>query len=126
MWALLKLQVLSVVLFSVIDGVLWNFNHQVLLAQKCLATEARVGLQTPCPIQQVFFSFFGFVQAVQTLAHNDVASGAGTAHIASVLNVNFVIEQGFADAGASRRRNLRAFGAIFSVGQYFDNWHFVI
>jgi hypothetical protein len=122
----LKLQVLSVVLFSVIDGVLWNFNDQVLLAQKCLAAEAGIGLQTPRPIQQVFFSFFGFVQAVQTLAHNDVASSAGTAHIASVLNVYFVIEQGFADAGTSRRRNLRAIGAIFSVGQYFDNWHFVL
>jgi hypothetical protein len=38
MAAELKRQLLSVVLFGVVDGVLWNFNDHVLLAQKCLAT----------------------------------------------------------------------------------------
>jgi len=88
------------IFFGVIDGVLGNFYHQVLLAQKRLAAQTRVGLQAPSTIQQVFFCFFCFVQAVQALAHNDVARGAGAAHVAGVLDVDFVVEQGFAYAGA--------------------------
>jgi hypothetical protein len=55
-----------------------------------------------------------------------VARGASAAHVAGMLNVDFVVEQGFANAGACRRRNLSAFGAIFSVWQYFDNGHGVL
>ena len=88
------------IFFGVIDGVLGNFYHQVLLAQKRLAAQTRVGLQAPSTVQQVFFSFFGFVQAVQALAHYDVARGAGATHVAGVLDVDFVVEQGFANAGA--------------------------
>jgi hypothetical protein len=54
-----------------------------------------------------------------------VASGTGAAHVAGVFNVDFVVKQGFTNAGASRCRNLSAFWAIFCVGQYFDNGHFV-
>jgi hypothetical protein len=54
-----------------------------------------------------------------------VASGASTAHIAGMFNVDFVVKQGFTNTGASRRRYLSAFWAIFGVGQYFDNGHFV-
>jgi hypothetical protein len=55
-----------------------------------------------------------------------VASGACTAHVAGVFDVDFVVEQGFANAGACRRRNLRAFGAVFSVRQYLDDGHDVL
>ena len=88
------------VLFGVVDGVLGNFNDHILLAQKCLAAQTRVRLQAPSTVEQVFFCFFGFVQAVEALAHNDVASGASAAHVAGVLNVDFVVEQGFTNAGA--------------------------
>jgi hypothetical protein len=114
------------IFFSVIDGVFGNFYHQVLLAQKRLAAQTRVGLQAPSTVKQVFFSFFGFVQAVQALSHNDVARGAGAAHVAGVLDVDFVVEQGFAYAGARRCRNLSAFWAVFGVRQNFDNWHMVL
>ena len=114
------------ILFGVIDGVLGNFYHQVLLAQKRLAAQTRVRLQAPSTVKQVFFRFFCFVQAVQALTHNDVASGAGATHVAGMLNVDFVVEQGFANAGAGRRSNLSAFWAIFSVRQNFNNWHVVL
>jgi hypothetical protein len=55
-----------------------------------------------------------------------VACGASAAHVAGMLNVDFVVQQGFANAGARRRRNLSAFWAIFSVRQNFDDGHFVL
>jgi hypothetical protein len=91
-----------------------------------LAAQTGIRLQTPRPVEQVFLCFFGFVQAVQSLSHNDVTRGASATHVTGMLNVDFVVEQGFANAGACRRRNLSAFGAVFSVRQYFDNWHGVL
>ena len=126
MAAQLKRQLLSVVLFGVIDRVLWNFNDHVLLAQKRLAAQTRVRLQAPGTVKQVFFCFFSFVQTVQALAHNDVACGAGAAHVASVFDVDFVVEQGFANAGTGWRRNLSPFWAVFGVRQNFDDWHMVL
>jgi hypothetical protein len=54
-----------------------------------------------------------------------VASCAGAAHVAGMFNVDFVFQQGFANAGARGRRNLCAFGAVLSVRQNFNDWHFV-
>jgi hypothetical protein len=43
-----------------------------------------------------------------------------------MFNVDFVVEQGFANAGACRRRNLSPSWAIFSVRQNFDDWHVIL
>ena len=54
-----------------------------------------------------------------------MAGGTGAAHVAGVFNVDFVVKQGFTNTGACRCRYLSALWAVFGVGQYFDNGHFV-
>jgi hypothetical protein len=56
-----------VVFLGVVDGVFGDFDHQVLLRQDGLAAQARVGLQAPGAVQQVFFGFIAVVQAVAVL-----------------------------------------------------------
>ena len=51
----------------------------------------------------------------------EIKMAIGSAAI--MFNIDFVVEQGFANAGAGRRRNLRTFWAVFGVRQNFDDWH---
>ena len=62
----------------VVDGVFGDFDHQVLVGNHRLTAQARVGLQAPCLVEQVFFQLARFFQTVETFADDDVASGAGT------------------------------------------------
>ena len=59
----------------------------------------------------------------QALTHDDVAGGTSCAHVAGVLNVDFVFEQRFTNGRASWRADLGALGAVFGVGENFNNWH---
>jgi hypothetical protein len=114
-----------VIFFGVVDGVAGNLDHHILLGQKCLAAQALVGLQTPGAVEQVFFSFFRLIQAAKTLAHDHVTGGASAAHVAGVLDVDVVVEQGLADAGARRRCDFCASRTVFRMRQYFDDGHIV-
>jgi hypothetical protein len=115
----------SVVFFGVVDGVFRDFNHHIALRQYGLAAQARVGLQAPGAVQQVVFGLICGIQAGQALAHDDVAGGAGAAHVAGVLDGDVVFQQGLAQRCAGAGANFGTGGAVFGVGQYFDNGHFV-
>jgi hypothetical protein len=52
-----------------------------------------------------------------------MASGAGTAHVTSVLNVDLVFQKCFTNGVANGRVERCASRAIFSVGQNFDDRH---
>ena len=41
----------------------------------------------------------GFVERRQTVANDHMACGASTTHVAGVLNVDLVVQQGFANRG---------------------------
>jgi len=111
------------VLARVVDGVPRDLDHQVAAAHNGLAAQARVGLQAPGAVQQVFFGFFDLVQAAAPLAHDHVAGGAGAAHVAGVLDGDAVFEQGLADAAAGAGLDAGALGAELVVGQDADLGH---
>jgi hypothetical protein len=52
-----------------------------------------------------------------------MAGRAGATHVAGMFNVDLVVEHGLADGGAGRRRNLGTLGAVFGMGQYFNDGH---
>ncbi len=65
-----------------VDGVLGNLHHQIFIIDYRLATETGIRLQTPGLVQHVFFVLGGLGQGLKTLAHDDVAGGAGTGFLA--------------------------------------------
>ena len=113
------------VLFGVVNGIFRYFNGHIGLRQNGLAAETRIWFQTPSAIQQIVFLFVRFAQRFESLSHDDVASGAGAAHVTGVLDVDFVVQQGFANRRASRRCDGRAIRAIFRVGKDGNGCHTV-
>ena len=111
------------VFFGVVDGVLWNFHHQILLRHNGLAAQARVGFQAPRTVQQIVFVFVCFVERVKPLAHDDVARGARAAHVTSMFDVDVVFQQHFANGAAGGSVQLCALWAEFGMGQDFDDRH---
>ena len=110
-------------LFSVVDGVLGYLDRHALLRDDRLAAEAGVGLEAPGAIQQVFFCFVEFVQGLEAFAHDYVAGGAGGAHVAGVLDVDFVVQQGFADRCACGCGHFGTVRAVLGMRQNFDDGH---
>ena len=95
---------------GVVDGVFGDFHNQIFAGDFGLAAQAGIGFQAPCLIEQVFFQFGGFGQAVKTLAHDDVAGGAGTGFFAGVIDFDVVVEQHVKDG--------------FAFGRVFDDCAF--
>ena len=62
---------------------------------------------------------------LKALTHDHVAGSTRAAHVAGVLDVDLVVQQCFADRGASGRSDLSAFGAVFRMRQDFDNRHVI-
>lgn len=87
--------------FSVVDRVLRDFNCHVSLRQDGLATQTGIGLQPPCSVKQIVFSFISWIQAGQAFSHDDVARRAGRAHVTGMLNIDFIFKQRFANRCAS-------------------------
>ena len=110
-------------LFGVVDGIARDLDDQITLGHKGLAAQARVGFQTPGTVEQVFLGFFHLVERVEAFTHHHMAGGASGAHVAGVFDVDVVVQQGFADAGARRRGDFCTVGAVFGVGQDFDDGH---
>ncbi len=52
-----------------------------------------------------------------------MACGTCSAHVASVLDIDFVIQHRFTNGRASGRCDGGACGAIFGVGKNGDGWH---
>ena len=113
----------SVVFLGVVDRVFGNFDGHILGCQYGLAGKTRLRLQPPGAIEQVFFLLFGLIERRETIAHDDVAGRAGTAHLAGVRDVDAVLQQGLADRGPHGGGDLGACGAILGMGQDFDNGH---
>ena len=109
-----------------IDGVAWNFHHQIFLSHKRLARQTGIGLQAPSTVQQIFFVFIELIKRCKTLTHDDVAGGASAAHVAGVFDVDVVLKQGFADAVTNIGFDLCALRADFDMGEDFDDGHGVI
>src|SRR5574341_44013 len=114
---------ISMLLFRVVDRVARDLDHQVLLGHDGLAAQARVGLQAPGAVEQVFFALVHLVERVEALAHDHVAGGAGATHLASMLDRDVVLEQRLADRRARRDLNGAPFGAVLVVGQDLDGGH---
>lgn len=109
---------------SVVDGVFGDFHHQVFAGHFGLAAQARFGFQAPGLVEQVFFDFARFFQAVEALAHDHVAGGASAGLLAGVLDFDAVVEQQAANAFAfGGVFDDFAFGAQFAVRQdgYFGH-----
>ena len=93
------------------------------LADQRLAGQARVRLQAPGLVEQVFLDFFRLGQRIETFAHDDMAGGAGAGFFAGVLDVDVVAEQRIADRNAGRGIDHRAVGTQFDMGKYDDLGH---
>lgn len=108
----------------VVEVVFGDFHHQVFIGQHGLTAQTRLGFQAPCLVKQVFFEHAGFGHAVETLAHDDVACGAGTGFFAGVVNVDVVFEQNVANSQACGGIfDGFAFGAKGGVRQHGDFGH---
>ena len=112
-----------VVLFGVIDRIARDFDDQIFLGHKGLTAQTAVGLQAPGAVKQVFFVFIELIERGKTLSHDDVASGASTAHVAGVLDVDAVIQQSFANAVAHIGFDLSALRTNFDMGEDSDDGH---
>lgn len=86
--------------FGHVDGVLWNLYDKVPVVDNRLAGKPGIRFQPPGLVQQVFLALFGRVQCVVTLAHDDMASGAGADLVAGMIDINIMIEQVVADGHA--------------------------
>src|SRR6478609_5438875 len=62
----------SVVFLGVVDRILGNLDRHILLRQDRLATQARLRLETPGAIEQVFLALFRFVERIEAFPHDDV------------------------------------------------------
>ena len=80
-------------LFGMVDGVFGYGDRHVSLRQYGLAAQARVGLQSPGAVQQVVLHIIRRIQGGKAIAHDHMASGASCAHVAGVLDVDFVFKQ---------------------------------
>ena len=85
--------------------------------------QARVRLQAPGAVEQVFLVLVHLVERAEALAHDHVAGGAGAAHVAGVLDVDVVVQQRLADRGAGGRLDLGALRAVLGMGQDLDDGH---
>jgi hypothetical protein len=52
-----------------------------------------------------------------------MAGGAGTTHVAGVLDVDLVVEKRLADGGPSRGGDFSAVRTVFGMRQYLDDGH---
>ena len=77
--------------FGVVDGVFRNINRHIALREDCLAAQARIGLQPPGAIEQVFFFFFRRIERRKAFSHNNVTRGAGRAHVTGMFDIDFVV-----------------------------------
>ena len=111
---------------GVVDGVFGDFHHQIFIGHLGLAAQARIGFEAPSLVEQIFFELAGFFEAVETLAHNHVAGGAGAGFFAGVFDFDVVVEQQIANALAGGGVfNHFAFGAERGVGENGYFWHVV-
>mgnify|MGYP002737262886 CR=1 FL=1 len=83
---------------GVVDGVFGDFHHQIFIGHLGLAAQARIGFEAPSLVEQIFFELAGLFEAVETLAHNHVAGGAGAGFFAGVFDFDVVVEQQIANA----------------------------
>ena len=113
----------SVILFGVVQGVFGYLHDHIFLGQKGLTAQAGVGLQPPSAIKQVLFTFIEFVERRKAFAHDNVAGRAGATHVAGVLDVDVVFQQGFADGGSGWGAHFRALRAILGVRKNSDDGH---
>src|ERR1700710_746270 len=113
----------SVIFLGVVDRVFRDLDRQVGLGEYRLATQARLRLQAPGAVEQVFLALLRLVERLQPAPHDHVAGGAGAAHLAGVLDVDVVVEQGLADRGAGRRADLGALRAVLGMGKDLDRGH---
>src|SRR3989344_3071651 len=88
----------SMLLGNKIDGVFRYLNNEVLASHLGLTGKARLGLQPPGLVEQVFFLFLGGPQAAEPLAHNYVARGTGAGFFTGVLDRDAGLERGVADS----------------------------
>ena len=88
--------------FGVINGVFRYFDRDVGLRQKSLATQAGIGLQSPSAVEQIFFALIHIVERLEAFANDDMACGTGTAQIAGMLDINFMVQERFANRSAGR------------------------
>ena len=79
-------------LTRMVARVFWQFDDKVFLRHDGLARQARLRGQAPRHVQQVFFLVFNLIERVVTLAHDDVAGGAGADFFAGVLNMHAVLQ----------------------------------
>ncbi len=114
---------LSIAFSGMVDGVLWDFDHQVLVRHNGLTAQARLGLQTPSAVQQVILALVSGGQRRKPLSHNDVASGASTAHLAGMFKRNVMRQQSLADRCAGSDIKVSPLGATGGMGQKGDRGH---
>src|SRR5690554_2432842 len=106
-----------------VDHVARNLDHERGLPHLGLARQARLRLQAPGLVEQVFLFLGGFVERVEALAHDDVAGRARAGLLARVLDVDVVGEQAVADAGAGLGLDDGAVRAKLDVRQDDDLGH---
>ena len=98
-----------------IDGVAGNLDHQIGAPHAGLTGQPGFGLQTPGLVEVILLQLIRLFQRVKALSNNDMASCAGTGHLAGMLNINVIAQQRFADSLALLRLNNGTFRANFVV-----------
>ena len=91
---------LLVVLLGMVDRVLGDLDGQVFGRNDGLAAQPRLRLQSPGPVEQIVLALLDLVEGIEPLAHDAVTGRAGTAHVAGMLDLDAVVQQGLADRSA--------------------------
>ena len=108
----------SVLLFGVVDRVLRDLDHQVLLRQDRLAaTGASCGSRPQARSSRSSSLSSISLSELKPSRTIDVAGGAGAAHVAGVLDVDVVVQQRLADRGAGRRLTSAPCGQYSGCGR---------
>jgi len=97
--------------------------HAIVVAQHHLARQARIRLQAPGHVEQIFFLVGRVIQRVETFADHHVAGGTGAGFFAGVFDIDVAVEHGVAQALAGRRVDDGAVRAKRGVWKYDDLWH---
>ena len=89
--------------------VLRNLNREVARADLYLARKARERADAPSRIEMVELVVVGLCEAVEPLANDDMARGAGTVEFAGVLNLDAVRDERSGKICARLNLKLRLF-----------------